>query len=96
MVKPIDVEDKPDLAKIAEELCHSNTSAVLRKDGKDIAVLLSTETYQRLVREWEADFAVFDRIDEAMKNADSEVLEQDIARAVEEVKALKKQRASDA
>lgn len=88
MAKPINIEDKPDLAKVAEEMGRDNHPAVLRKEGKDIAVLLSPTAYQRLIRDWEEDFVVFDRIDEAMKNADPEVLERDIAQAIEEVKAL--------
>jgi hypothetical protein len=96
MAKPIDIEDKPDLAKIAEEASHSVDYTVLRKGGKDIAVVLSTDAYQSLIRKWETDFSVFDRIDEAMQGADPVELEQDIARAVEEVKALKRRRNSDA
>ena len=96
MARPIDVEDKPDLAKVAEEVNQRVDHAVLRKDGQDVAVVLSTETYQRLAQEWEADFCVFDRIGKAMQGADSGILERDIMQAVEEVKALKRRQASNA
>ena len=96
MIRPINVDDKPDLAKIAEEINRSSDHAILCKGGKDLAVILSTEAYRRLSQEWEKDFAVFDRINEAMKDADPKILEQDIARAIQEVKALKHRRTSDA
>ena len=96
MVKPIDVEDKPDLAEVAEEVNQSVDCAVLRKNGLDVAVVLSAEAYQRLTREWESDFSVFDRVDRVMEGADAKLLERDITQAVEKVKALKRRRAPSA
>jgi len=96
MAKPIDVEDKPDLAKVAEEVNRSVDHTVLRKDGQDVAVVLSSETYQRLAQEWEADFSVFDHMDTVMQGVDPTILERDITQAIEEVKALKRRQVANA
>ena len=96
MTKSVDLDDKLDLATLVEEMSRSADHAILRKGGKDVAVILSTEAYQRLVHEQETDFAVFDRIDRAMREVDPETLERDIAEAVEEVKTLRRQQMSNA
>ena len=86
MGKPIDVESRPELAGLVDAVSESPGCTVLRRHGRDVAVIVPADAYQRLVREWETDFSVFDRIDRVMESTDPKALEQDIASAVAEVR----------
>lgn len=54
---------------------------------RNIGVVLPMEEYLLYEREWEKDFALVDRIREKMKDCNPEYVEQQIGRAVAEVKA---------
>lgn len=58
------------------------------RDEQDqpVAVVLPMELYENLQRERKADFAIFDEVDEALKNYSPEELQARIDQAVEEVK----------
>lgn len=57
------------------------------EQNRDLGVVLPMEEYLLYQQEWEKDFAVVDRIQKKMKNYNSEYVEQQIEKAVAEVKA---------
>lgn len=59
------------------------------RDEQDqpVAVVLPIELYESLQGQREKDFAIFDEVDEALKDYDPEELQARIDQAVEEVKA---------
>ena len=66
--------------------------ACVIQDEKDrpVAVVLPIEryeSYQAYQRQRETDFAVFDRVDEKMKDYDPDFIDAQIEKAVNEVKA---------
>lgn len=61
------------------------------EQGQPVAVVLPMnlyEDYQIYLRQREADFAIFDEVDEDLKDYSPEELEARISQAVEEVKAI--------
>ena len=75
--------------QIVQSLCSADEACEIKNDqGQTVAVLLPTEryaSYQTYLRQKAEDFAVFDRLAEAFKDADN--LQARIDRAVEEVKS---------
>ena len=57
------------------------------EQNRDLGVVLPMEEYLLYQQEWEKDFAVVDRIQKKMKGYNSEYVEQQIEKAVAEVKA---------
>lgn len=79
------------LRNLVQSLRSANEECEVKDDtGQTVAVVLPAEryeSYQAYQRQREADFAVFDEIDEAFKDIDPEELQARIDQAAEEVKA---------
>lgn len=71
---------------------------IIKKYNREAAILLSLDEYEKLVdptkrftkKEWAKKFAVIDKIRDRIPPQEQEKLEEDITRAVQEVRAEKR------
>ncbi len=78
------------LRQLVQSLRSSNEECEIKdEEGQTVAVVLPAEryeSYQVYLRQREQDFAVFDEVDEALKDFGPEELQARVDQAVEEVK----------
>lgn len=91
-------EFRTNLAELIGRVMYGRDRVVIKKYNRDAAVLLSVDEYEKLVDpakrfskgEWDSKFALIDKIKERIPEVDQEVLEDEIAKAVKEVRAAKR------
>lgn len=91
-------EFRTNLAELVGRVMYGKGRVVIKKYNREAAVLLSVDEYQKLVdpakkfskKIWESKFALIDRIKERISERDQDVLEAEIASAVKEVRATKR------
>ena len=71
---------------------YSKEAVVVEKRGRPFAVVISPEDYEKLLRERERDFAIFDEIHAKNLDVAPEEVEEAVAR---EVAALRKKKGSE-
>ena len=90
MVKRMSAKEaRNNFSDLLGSVYYSKEPVIVQKRGRDFAVVISPEDYQRLLKEREARFSVFDRIPRV--DVDPEEAEEDVARAIADVR---KERAS--
>jgi prevent-host-death family protein len=60
---------------------------IIERSGKPMAAVIPVETYERLIAEREARFQVLDRIRSRVPDVAAEEVAQDVAAAIEAVRA---------
>lgn len=91
-------EFRTNLAELIGRVMYGRDRVVIKKYNRDAAVLLSVDEYEKLIdpakrfskKEWDSKFALIDKIKERIPEVDQEVLEDEIAKAVKEVRAAKR------
>jgi prevent-host-death family protein len=79
-----------ELESLVDRVHQGEIRVVVEKDGTPVAVFVSPRDLERLDQfdaEWEDDFAVFDEISSAFADVPLEELEQEVDKAVAEVRA---------
>lgn len=91
MSQILKLKDAGKLRQVVESFRENREDCVLQdEEGRPVAAVVPIELYQLYQQEWEAGFAVIDRIQEKMKDYDPDFIESQIAKAVAEVKAESK------
>lgn len=83
-------EVKSLLAPLASEVSRNEVRVIVEEAGQPVAALVSVEDFERwsrMDREREARFAVIDRMRAAFADVPTEEIEQEVAKALAEVRA---------
>lgn len=91
-------EFRTNLAELIGRVMYGKDRVVIKKYNREAAVLLGIDEYEKLVdpakrfskKEWGDKFALIDKIKERIPKVDQDVLESEIAKAVKEVRAAKR------
>jgi len=80
---------KQQFSRVVNDVFRTHRRVLVEKGGIPVAAIVSTDDLERLRRydaEWEADFAVLDRIGEAFADSSVEEIERETAAAIAEVR----------
>ena len=80
---------KQQFSRVVNDVFRTHRRVLVEKGGIPVAAIVSTNDLERLRRydaEWEADFAVLDRIGEAFADSSVEEIERETAAAIAEVR----------
>ena len=91
-------EFRTNLAQLIGKVMYAKDQVIIKKYNRDAAILLSLEEYEKLVdpakrfskSEWGRKFALTDKIKGRIKDIDPDILEAKITKAVQEVRAAKR------
>lgn len=84
------IEARQNLGELLEEVYYKNDHFIITRRRKAMAVIIPVEEYERLLEQRKHDFSVLDEI--RAKGKKPEVVERDVAAAIERVRAKKKSR----
>ena len=87
-------EARQHFSQLLNQVFRRERRIVIEKSGVPVAALISAddlEQLRRLEEQRREDFAVLDRIREAFRGVPAEEIEREVARAVDEVRAEKRQ-----
>lgn len=96
---PVSIDEfRSNLAELIGRVMYGKDRIVIKKYNREAAVLLSVDEYEKLVdpakrfskSKWDSKFAFIDKIKERVLKVDQNVLEAEIANAVAEVRAAKR------
>ena len=80
---------KQQFSRVVNDVFRTHRRVLVEKGGIPVAAIVTTDDLERLRRydaEWEADFAILDRIGEAFADASVEEIERETAAAIAEVR----------
>ena len=81
------------LGEILDEAHYNGNEFIIQRRGKSLAAIIPYERYEQLERQRASAFKVFHEIWEANAGVDPEEVAKDVARAVAEVRRLKRRSA---
>lgn len=92
-------EFRSNLAELIGKVMYGQGRVMIKKYNREAAILLSVDEYEKLIdptkrftkKEWVKKFAVIDEIRDRIPTQDQKRLKEDIARAVREVRAEKRE-----
>lgn len=86
------IKARQNLGELLEEVYYRNDHFIITRREKAMAAVIPFEEYERLMRERQEDFTVIDEIRALNKGKKPKEVEQDVARAILEVRADKRSR----
>jgi prevent-host-death family protein len=84
-------------SKVPNEVFRGESRVVVEKSGIPVAAIISAEDFKRLARleaERNRDFAILDEMREAFKDVPAEEIEQEVAKALGEVRKEQRRKQS--
>ena len=84
------VEARKRLGELLEGVYYRGDEVIIERAGKAMAVVIPTERYETLERSRERLFALVEKAQERNRDVPYEVIQQEIAAAIAEVRAAKR------
>ncbi len=73
-------------ADLLGKVGYGGETAIIERSGKPMVAMISVETYERLLSERQERFSIIDRIRDRQDKFSPEEIDQDIARAITDIR----------
>ena len=80
------LDARRDLDELIEGVCHKSDEVVIERAGKAVAVVISTDRYEAMERSRERMFSMMDEVHRRNADVPPEVLEAEVAEALDAVR----------